>query len=80
MDYIARCPELRFLTGDQGELFKTPTPVQAAIEANSSDPVGALGVLIRMGDAPACNICGSLLARSGTCYRCVTCGGTSGCS
>ena len=81
MDYIARWLELRFLTGDQGELFKAlPMPVQAAIEANSSDPVGALGELIQMGDAPACNICGSLMVRSGTCYRCMTCGGTSGCS
>ena len=81
MDYIARWLELRFLTGDQGDLFKAlPMPVQPAIEANSSDPVGALGELIQMGDAPACNICGSLMVRSGTCYRCMTCGGTSGCS
>ena len=81
MDYIARWLELRFLTGDQGELFKAlPMPVQAAIEANSSDQAGALGELIQMGDAPACNICGSLMVRSGSCYRCMTCGGTSGCS
>ena len=81
MDYIARWLELRFLTGDQGDLFKPlPMPVQPAIEANSSDPVLALGELIQMGDAPACNICGSLMVRSGTCYRCMTCGSTSGCS
>ena len=81
MDYIARWLELRFLNGDQGELFKAlPMPVQPAIEANSSDPVGALGELIQMGDAPACNNCGSLMVRSGTCYRCMTCGSTSGCS
>src|SRR5271166_1326646 len=81
MDYIARWLELRFLTGDQGDLFKAlAMPVQPAIEANSSDPVGALGDLIQMGDAPACNICGSLMVRSGTCYRCMTCGSTSGCS
>src|SRR5271165_2646689 len=81
MDYIARWLELRFLTGDQGELFKAlPMPVQPAVDANSTDPVGALGELIQMGDAPACNICGSLMVRSGTCYRCMTCGSTSGCS
>ena len=81
MDYIARWLELRFLTGDQGDLFNAlPMPVQPAIKANSSDPVGALGELIQMGDAPACNICGSLMVRSGTCYRCGTCGSTSGCS
>ena len=81
MDYIARWLELRFLTGDQSELFKAlPMPIQPAIDVNGTDPVGALGELIQMGDAPACNICGSLMVRSGTCYRCMTCGGTSGCS
>src|SRR5271166_4021879 len=81
MDYIARWLELRFLTGDQGELFKAlPMPIQPARDANHTDPVEALGELIQMGDAPACNICGSLMMRSGTCYRCMTCGGTSGCS
>jgi ribonucleoside-diphosphate reductase alpha chain len=81
MDYISRWLELRFLNGDQGELFKAlPMPIQPAIDAKRTDPVGALGELIQMGDAPACNICGSLMVRSGTCYRCMTCGGTSGCS
>jgi ribonucleoside-diphosphate reductase alpha chain len=81
MDYIARWLELRFLTGDQGELFKAlPIPAQSATDANGTDSVGALGELIQMGDAPACNICGSLMVRSGTCYRCMTCGGASGCS
>ncbi|MGA9567238.1 MAG: hypothetical protein WBS19_17065 [Candidatus Korobacteraceae bacterium] len=81
MDYIARWLELRFLTGDQGELFKAlPMSIQPARDANVTDPVGALEELIQMGDAPACNICGSLMVRSGTCYRCMTCGSTSGCS
>ena len=81
MDYIARWLERKFMTGDQGELFKAlPMPVQPAMDANGTDPVGALGELIQMGDAPACNICGSLMVRSGTCYRCMTCGSTSGCS
>ena len=81
MDYIARWLELRFLTGDQGELFKAlPMPIQPARDTNDTNPVGALGELIQMGDAPACNICGSLMVRSGTCYRCGTCGSTSGCS
>jgi len=82
MDYLFRWLELKFITGNQGELFKAlPMPVQPEIAANSSDPVGALGELIQMGDAPgdapACNVCGSLMVRSGTCYRCMTCGSTS---
>src|SRR5208337_2807109 len=81
VDYVFRWLELKFITGDQGELFKAlPMPVQPATDVNGTDPVGALGELIQMGDAPACNICGSLMVRSGTCYRCMTCGSTSGCS
>src|SRR5271165_6093247 len=81
VDYVFRWLERKFITGDQGELFKAlPMSIQPARDANGTDPVEALGDLIQMGDAPACNICGSLMVRSGTCYRCMTCGGTSGCS
>ena len=31
-------------------------------------------------DAPPCPECGSIMIRNGSCYRCVNCGGTSGCS
>jgi ribonucleoside-diphosphate reductase alpha chain len=31
-------------------------------------------------DAPACHVCGGLMVRSGTCYVCLNCGATSGCS
>ncbi|MCS7133720.1 MAG: vitamin B12-dependent ribonucleotide reductase, partial [Candidatus Caldarchaeum sp.] len=31
-------------------------------------------------DAPPCRECGSIMARSGTCYVCVNCGATTGCS
>ncbi|MCH8949968.1 MAG: hypothetical protein IIB87_06285 [Chloroflexi bacterium] len=31
-------------------------------------------------DSPACATCGSIMIRSGTCYRCQNCGSTSGCS
>ena len=31
-------------------------------------------------DAPLCQACGSLMVRSGVCYKCMNCGATSGCS
>jgi ribonucleoside-diphosphate reductase alpha chain len=31
-------------------------------------------------DAPACHECGSIMVRTGSCYRCLNCGATSGCS
>jgi ribonucleoside-diphosphate reductase alpha chain len=81
VDYIFRWLELKFITGEQEELFRAiPIATQNAVASDGTDPVGALGELIEMGDAPACNICGSLMVRSGTCYRCATCGSTSGCS
>jgi ribonucleoside-diphosphate reductase alpha chain len=33
-----------------------------------------------MGDAPSCNTCGAIMVRNGSCYRCMSCGSTSGCS
>ena len=31
-------------------------------------------------DAPACHECGSIMVKNGSCYRCLNCGATSGCS
>jgi len=31
-------------------------------------------------DAPPCSTCGSIMVRSGSCYKCVNCGSTSGCA
>ena len=31
-------------------------------------------------DAPACDNCGALTVRCGTCYRCFNCGNSMGCS
>ncbi len=40
----------------------------------------ALSSLIDLGDAPSCSFCGSIMTRNGSCYRCGSCGSTSGCS
>jgi ribonucleoside-diphosphate reductase alpha chain len=31
-------------------------------------------------DAPPCSTCGSIMVRNGSCYKCLNCGATSGCS
>ena len=31
-------------------------------------------------DAPPCDTCGSIMVRNGSCYKCLNCGATSGCS
>src|SRR5580692_3945600 len=78
MDYLFRWLELRFLKGEQGILFElarqTPPPPE------SGNVVAALRQVVGLGDAPVCVICGSLMVRNGSCYRCMECGSTSGCS
>ncbi len=40
----------------------------------------ALKDMIEMGDSPSCPVCGAIMTRNGSCYRCMSCGSTSGCS
>jgi ribonucleoside-diphosphate reductase alpha chain len=59
-------------------------------ESNVYEPVNkpaikrqGLSVDLSMGvqsDAPSCNVCGHTTLRSGTCYKCLNCGNSMGCS
>jgi ribonucleoside-diphosphate reductase alpha chain len=40
----------------------------------------AMKELYDMGDSPSCATCGAIMTRNGSCYRCMECGSTSGCS
>jgi ribonucleoside-diphosphate reductase alpha chain len=40
----------------------------------------AMASMVNMGDSPSCSTCGSIMTRNGSCYRCMECGSTSGCS
>jgi ribonucleoside-diphosphate reductase alpha chain len=44
---------------------------QKAVQAAMAD---------KMGDAPICDTCGAITVRNGSCYVCLGCGGTTGCS
>ena len=35
---------------------------------------------VMMGDAPACEVCGSITIRNSNCYKCLNCGNSMGCS
>ena len=50
-------------------------PTTGAIHA-----ADALRDIVDLGDAPTCSFCGSIMTRNGSCYRCMSCGSTSGCS
>ena len=78
MDYLFRWLELRFLKGEQGTLFEPQSPGQP--QGETGNVIKALGQVVGLGDSPVCVICGSLMVRSGSCYRCMECGSSSGCS
>ncbi len=46
----------------------------------SAHPGDMLKELVDIGDAPTCSFCGSIMTRNGSCFRCQSCGSTSGCS
>jgi ribonucleoside-diphosphate reductase alpha chain len=48
--------------------------------AGSVHAADALSSIVDLGDAPTCSFCGSIMTRNGSCYRCMSCGSTSGCS
>ena len=48
----------------------SPAPTAAATKVSFS--VSA--------DSPSCADCGSIMVRNGSCYKCLNCGSTSGCS
>ena len=55
-------------------------PVAVEINTNSQRQ---FSVDLSMGvqsDAPSCNVCGHTTVRSGTCYKCLNCGNSMGCS
>jgi ribonucleoside-diphosphate reductase alpha chain len=89
LDYIARWLGGKFLSpeylkpraavSEQGLAIQTGT---RAPSANTRDPEsvppGNRGTAT--GDAPSCSTCGMLMVPNGSCYKCVNCGSTSGCS
>ncbi|HXF48281.1 MAG TPA: vitamin B12-dependent ribonucleotide reductase [Verrucomicrobiae bacterium] len=95
MDYIFRWMGKKFLPPDQQPEGLTVTREEngeTKAEATAK-PAGAKPVQTRAGDAaqkqaafqnqmdaPLCSDCGMIMVRNGACYKCLNCGGTSGCS
>jgi ribonucleoside-diphosphate reductase alpha chain len=88
MDYIFRWIGIKFMGQAPAN-----APVEKSMEevgkANGSDEaksVSAAAVITDMSrmqtssDAPPCSECGSVTVPNGSCYRCVNCGATTGCS
>tara|TARA_B100001123_G_C14505067_1_gene707913 strand:- start:111 stop:557 length:447 start_codon:yes stop_codon:yes gene_type:complete len=67
--------EVQFVTKVQ----KTETLDTAEATSNSVTTVQEV-LSDMMGDAPACNECGHITIRNGSCYKCLNCGNSLGCS
>lgn len=90
MDYIFRWLSLKFLT-HQEESTESSAPFRAQTPVKESPVLNGQKVLeeskeqgvsfVNSQDAPPCMACGSaVMVRNGSCYKCLNCGATSGCS
>jgi ribonucleoside-diphosphate reductase alpha chain len=61
-----------------------PTAEPAAFAAAPTHPAASaptpFSTIQNQEDAPPCSTCGSIMIRSGACYKCLNCGNTSGCA
>ena len=80
MDYLFRWMELRFLSGKQLSLFSEGNGETSDGGELTPALVDDSQFLYGIGDAPPCVVRGGLMKHSGTCYKCLNCGQTSGCS
>jgi ribonucleoside-diphosphate reductase alpha chain len=67
------------VNGTQNAQPQKQQKLVAARVDNGLDAVNAAAKNMQS-DAPACNTCGHITLRSGTCYKCLNCGNSMGCS
>ncbi|HEX5717287.1 MAG TPA: vitamin B12-dependent ribonucleotide reductase [Thermoanaerobaculia bacterium] len=93
-DYIFRWLASKFLTREQkaaaGVILRDEPPVSAPMPllgGGRLEPVAEVisheqtrVTFLYQQDAPSCHDCGSIMVRNGSCYKCLNCGSTSGCS
>ena len=87
-DYIFRWLASKFLSAEHREAVgvqpgEAPSRLAAAGTAKpdrSAEAVAPGAAMRAQSDAPPCHYCGSIMTRNGSCYRCMNCGSTSGCS
>jgi ribonucleoside-diphosphate reductase alpha chain len=90
IDYIFRFLGAKFLSPDQHAAVgialpdrqpEGERPLPAATGAASGDAMVVDGLgFSPQSDAPSCADCGAIMIRNGSCYKCLNCGATSGCS
>jgi ribonucleoside-diphosphate reductase alpha chain len=67
--------------GDRADSGKRPeAKVTVMPTARAAAPGSPFAAIQNQEDAPPCSTCGSIMIRSGSCYKCTNCGTTSGCA
>ncbi len=87
LEYDKKKPELSDVrivakaanNGTSQQPAKSTKPANAYKPENGLSAVNAAAKNMQS-DAPACNTCGHITIRSGTCYKCLNCGNSMGCS
>lgn len=72
VDYVARWLSFHF------DPERDEDPLQLVRPPDKEKPSDSLMSFIN--DGEICTDCGSMMVRNGSCYKCLNCGGTSGCS
>jgi ribonucleoside-diphosphate reductase alpha chain len=86
LDYIFRWMGLKFLPREEQpasvvmDSIAAESKQELKTEFNISLEQTEKKVFQEQADAPPCHECGSIMIRSGSCYKCLNCGSTSGCS
>ncbi len=87
IDYIFRFLGSRFLSREARAAVglverEEPARTPGAPERPRLEPAAPRAAIAfsPQADAPSCPDCGSLMIRNGSCYKCLNCGATSGCS
>ena len=79
LEYLGRT-DLAHVKPSEKEQKQEAQSSTSGVQAPTTDGALSKQMSTLMGDAPACNTCGHITVRSGTCYKCLSCGNSMGCS
>jgi ribonucleoside-diphosphate reductase alpha chain len=68
------------VTATAASAARTDAPAASASQGQSRPTASKFAAIQNQEDAPPCSTCGSIMVRSGACYKCANCGTTSGCA
>ncbi len=86
LDYISRWLAIKFLPKEEQPINGAENESgysfqeKSAPEKNDNNEAYEKHIFQTQSDAPPCFECGAIMVRSGSCYKCLSCGATSGCS